>query len=368
MLDSSFNYSARLEQLRSRLAEQELDGFLVTDETNVRYLSGFSGDSSALFVTPLDVWIISDRRYEIQIAEECPSLKTRIRGPERRMHDQVGELIDQLGLRRVGLEEHAVSWGMLRAITAAVKQCQLVATSGWIVTQRAIKDPLELQQIRRAVRCAERAFGLFRAALRPGMTELEGARVLAEGVADFGGEGMGFPSIIASGPHAALPHYRPRNEPIVEGQTLLVDWGAKVDGYTSDLTRTLFLGTPEPRFIECYQIVLEAFWAGVRAIGPGVPLRDVDAASRGVITKAGYGEAFGHGLGHGIGLQVHESPRLAAIESGKLAVGMVITVEPGIYLPGEFGVRIEDDILVTEKGAEVLSSLPKGLDENIVIM
>lgn len=360
--------SDRVQRLLPSLAEAELDGLLVTDEANVRYLSGFTGDSTALLVAGNGTWILSDRRYEEQIRTECPELMARIRGPETRMPQLIAEAVRDAKVRRLGLEDHHLTWALLRQLERQLPEVVLSPTSGWVAGLRAVKDRAEIAILRQAVHCAERAFGVLRASLRSGMTELDAAYLLEDAIRQFGGSGCGFPPIVAVGPSGALPHYHPGSAPITAGSGLLVDWGARYAGYTSDLTRTLSIGSISAAMREVYPIVLEAQLAAIEAIRPGAVLRDVDEAARRVIRDAGYGEAFGHGLGHGIGLAVHESPRMAAVEDGVLQAGMVVTVEPGIYLPGKLGVRIEDDVLVTGSGREVLSLLPKGLDENCLIL
>lgn len=362
------NTELRIQNLRRAMARDQVECLLISDEINVRYLSGFTGDSSALLVTLQDAWILSDRRYEEQISRECTNWKSRIRGPERRLHHLIIELVDQLGLKRLSLEDHAITWVLLQTLAKESPHIELQSTSGIVGALRAIKDADELALLRRAIHISEKAFLLMRASLRPGMTELDVAYLLETAIRSFGGSGTGFASIIAVGESAALPHYHPSTNKVTDGLPLLVDWGAKFQGYTSDMTRTLSVGTITPKMQQLYPVVLDAHLAAIDAIRPGARLCDVDAAARQVIDKAGYGQAFSHGLGHGIGLQVHESPRMASIEQGELLEGMVITVEPGVYLPGELGIRIEDDVLVTANGCEVLCSLPKGLEENLVIL
>lgn len=361
-------FPERRQQLRRSLASRNLEGLLVTDEVNVRYLTGFTGDSSAVLITPDQAIILSDRRYEVQLQQECADMEMRIRGPESRLPDLIGKTVASLGCGSLALEDHAVSWALLETLRKCCKPVELVPTSGLVGQLRAIKDAGEIETIRRAVTCAEKAYRLLIASLREGLTEIWAARTLETAIREFGGEGVGFSSIIASGPASALPHYHPHAAPIVDGSPLLIDWGAKVDGYTSDMTRTLQIGGVDSFFSSIYDVVLRAQLAAINEIRPGARLRDIDAAARDVIGTAGYGDNFGHGLGHGIGLQVHESPRLAVIEEGVLAPGMVITIEPGIYFPGKFGIRIEDDVLVTENGHEVLGTLPKGLEENVVFL
>ncbi len=362
------NTELRINNLRQLMARDQVECLLISDEINVRYLSGFTGDSSALLVTPHDSWILSDRRYEEQITQECALWKSRIRGPERRLHHLIIELVDQLGIQCLSLEDHAITWAFLQTLTKDAPHIELNSTSGLVGSLRAIKDAGELELLRKAIHISEQAFLFMRASLKPGMTELEVAYLLEGAIRNFGGSGTGFASIIAVGEAAALPHYHPGTNTVTDGLPLLVDWGAKFQGYTSDMTRTLSVGQITPQMRQLYPIVLEAHLAAIDAIRPGARLCDVDAAARNAIANAGYGHAFSHGLGHGIGLQVHESPRMASIEQGVLLEGMVITVEPGVYLPGELGIRIEDDVLVTANGCEVLCSLPKGLEENLVIL
>lgn len=366
-------FSSRLDRLRQRIGSSEadglaVDGLLVVDETNVRYLTGFTGDSTSLLVTQQDAVLLSDRRYEQQLAEQCPGMTAKIRGPETKPADWICQAVKSLRLTKLGLEDHATTWGTLRVYTSALPDVELVATEGLVAGLRAIKDEREIATIRKAIQIAERAFGVLRSSLRPGMSELDAAYLIESSIRSFGGSGVGFASIVASGSAGALPHYQPANRAIAMNDGLLVDWGAVFDGYTSDMTRTLSLGPVSPKMREIYSVVLEAHLAAIELVRPGVRFCDVDAAARNVIADAGYGAAFGHGLGHGIGLNVHEFPRLAATETDVLKPGMIITIEPGIYLPNEIGVRIEDDLLVTEDAHEVLCSLPKGLEENQVFL
>lgn len=363
------NWTAhRVDRLRKSLQDQGVDALLVTDETNVRYLTGFTGDSTSLLVTQSDLKLISDRRYEVQLQEECSGIPAEIRGPDKRPAEWICLCIESLGLEKVGLEDHSVNWGSLKYFQETLPNVKWEATSSIVLNLRAIKDESELRLIRRAIHISERAFNVLKASLRPSMTELDAAYLMESAIRSFGGSGVGFSTIIASGPAGALPHYHPKSLPIQQNQGLLIDWGARFGGYTSDMTRTLSIGKISAKMREVYPVVLDAHLAAIEQVRPGARMCDIDAAARNVIEKAGFGWAFGHGLGHGIGLNVHEQPRLASIETGELKEGMVITIEPGIYLPGELGVRIEDDVLVTNTGHEVLCSVPKGLEENAVIL
>lgn len=364
------DHPARRRTLQQRLADHEIDALLVTDELNVRYLTGFTGDSTYLLVTADEVTLLSDRRYETQLEAECGDLPKRIRGPERTMTDVVRETVAGLpgDCQRVGLEAARLPWSRARAYRKGSSDRQWIPTSDVVEQQRLTKDSQELAILRRAVRIAERAFQALVPRLRPGWTELEMAYELESTMRSLGASGCGFDPIVAIDANAALPHAQPGMKKLAESGVLLIDWGARFEGYTSDLTRTLAIGRPDPEFAKVHDIVRSAQLAAIDKMAPGVALSDIDAAARDVITAAGYGERFGHGLGHGIGLFIHESPRMASIAEGVLQPGMVVTVEPGIYLPGRFGVRIEDDVLITDQGCEVLSELPKGLDDCVIML
>lgn len=353
----------RLQQLTESFDELAIDAMLVTSETNVRYLSGFTGDSSYLLVRPSGTTILSDGRYETQIANQCGTLASVIRPPEQSLSDLVQSALNDLGKQRVGIEAAALSLESFRSLAQHSGSVELVETLGVVERQRMIKDDQEIEITRQAVRIAERAFQSVVPVLNEGWTERAIAYELESKIRFLGAEGCSFSPIVAAGAAGALPHYHPSGNIIGDASTLLVDWGANFQGYASDLTRTLHRENASDDFRRAYDAVLSAQLAAIDAIGPGVPAREVDAVARGVLTAAGMGEAFKHGLGHGTGLQIHESPRMSAMSEETLSSGMIITVEPGVYFEGDFGIRIEDDVLVTETGREVLSRLPKGLDE-----
>ncbi|MEZ6089915.1 MAG: Xaa-Pro peptidase family protein [Pirellulaceae bacterium] len=359
---------ARIQRLKHLLDELAIESLLVTDETNVRYLSGFTGDSSYLLISGDRTAILSDRRYETQIAAQCGDLQAFVRGPDRNMNQLVTEAVESFSVAEVGFEASSVSCSLFEGFRQHLPNVDWKPTEGLVQKLRQIKEPEEVDAIRRAIHIAQRSYQAIRATLRIGQTELQIAYELESWIREFGGQGCGFPTIIAIDANAALPHAQPGTVKIDADSTVLIDWGAKYDGYTSDMTRMIAIGTIQPKLAEIYPIVLEAQLAAIDAIRPGVQLAAVDEAARSVIRNAGYGDQFGHGLGHGIGLQVHESPRMSAIMEGELEAGMIVTVEPGIYLPGNLGVRIEDDVLVTSQGREVLSSSPKGLDDCTVML
>jgi Xaa-Pro aminopeptidase len=357
-------YAQRREQLRPILRAAEADLFLVTGEVNVKYLTGFTGDSSYLVVGPGIEIVITDSRYTTQLKEECPGLELHVRKVTEKLMEATVAVLKQAKRVKVGFESHLLAAETHEYLKTQLPTIDFRPISGKIESElRAIKDEQEIAETRQAVQQAERAFDLLRASLTPETTELEASWELERAVRMFGGSGMAFPPIVAVGDRAALPHYRPQRYAVKEAGLLLVDWGAQTfAGYRSDLTRTLFTQPATRKFEKVYQTVLKAQERAIKAIRPGVKCNFVDGKARGFIADAGFGKWFGHGLGHGIGLEIHEQPRFAPTSETELRPGMIVTVEPGIYLPGQGGVRIEDDVLVTADGGEVLSSTPKSLD------
>jgi Xaa-Pro aminopeptidase len=351
----------RRQQLLPTLATEALDALLVSSPINVTYLTGFSGESSHLILGRERTVLVSDARFTEQLASECPGLEVFIRPPGQNLYLAVAETLDKLGLRTVGIESSHVTvqeWETLRDVAKAISWKPVRDA---VENRRAIKDPSELAEIREAIDMAQRAFAAFRAMLRPEDHEKDLSDAMESYVRRAGGRCTSFPTIVAVGPHAALPHAPPTEKRVAEGELVLVDWGASGRFYKSDLTRVLATRRISPKLEEVYKVVFRAQEAALKAIRPGVKGHAVDAAARAVIAEAGFGAAFGHGLGHGIGLQVHEAPALRPNSEVLLQPGMVVTVEPGIYLPGWGGVRLEDDVLVTPEGCEVLTSLAKDL-------
>jgi Xaa-Pro aminopeptidase len=361
----------RRQRLSQTLSDEGLEALLVSNPINVTYLTGFSGESSFLLLGRERVLLISDARFTKQIAEECPGLEMHIRPPVQSVHQATAQVLEKLGFRSVGFESAHLTvgeWETLREVAPAVtwKSCRDA-----IEKLRAIKDPSEVAQIREAIWIAERAFDAFRALLRPDDSEKALCDALEQYVRHCGGRCTSFPSIVAVGERAALPHAPPTNRTVDGAELLLVDWGASGHFYKSDLTRVLVPrknsafapsaagGRGETKLEQVYDVVLRAQNQALRKIRPGAKGHEVDAEARSVIADAGFGDFFGHGLGHGLGLQVHEAPSLRPNSDAVLQAGMVVTVEPGIYLPGWGGVRIEDDVLVTPEGCEVLTSVPK---------
>lgn len=365
-MEISDRFATRLAKLRQLLKKSDADSLLVTKTVNVTYLTGFTGDDSYLLVTPRSQVLLSDFRFIEQLEEECPGLETAIRRQGTTMLQNVAAQVAARKVKTLGVEAESMSVSVFQQLGAQCGDQSLVATSGLVESLREIKDREEIDEIRESVRLAQKAFEVVRASLRGDQTEKLIASDLEYQIRRFGGRGCSFSPIVGVGPRAALPHAVVTDRRIEESDFVLVDWGAKAGLYASDLTRILVTGKISPKLERVYGVVLRAQLKAIEAIRPGALMSEIDAAARDVIAKAGFGDHFGHGLGHGIGLEIHEAPRLAVNQHQPLRAGMVVTVEPGIYLPGWGGVRIEDDVLVTRSGHEVLSNVPKELDLCVV--
>ncbi len=359
-------YLGRRDRLRRGMRRAGAEALLVTDFTNVTYLTGFSGDDSYLLVRQDGEVILSDPRYATQIAEECPGLEAHVRPPGQSMLKTIVKTVGASRTQRLGIEGDSMTVALRDRIAAELPRVTLETTSGLVERLRQVKDREEVAAIRQAVWYAEKAFAVVRALLRPEKTEKAVADELEMQIRSFGAVGCSFPAIVGVGARAALPHAKATDQPIGAADFVLIDWGANGGLYKSDLTRVLVTARISPKLERVYRVVLKAQKAAIAAIRPGAEASAVDRAAREVIAEAGYRRHFGHGLGHGLGLMVHEAPRLSADSPTVLKAGMVVTVEPGIYLPGWGGVRIEDDVLVTREGCEVLTSVPKELEEAVV--
>jgi Xaa-Pro aminopeptidase len=352
----------RRERLQQILIERQLDGILISQAENRRYLSGFTGSAGWLIITRRQALIVTDFRYLEQVSHQCPDLEL-VRQDEA-PHVVIAETAKKLGIRSLGVEGRAMTLAFYQDLQAALGdgQVTLVTTVDVVEDLRAVKDAEELAIIRRAVELTDRAFALVAPRLQVGMTERAAAWEIEKTMRELGADATAFDLIVASGPNGALPHARATDRVIGMGEPIVIDMGARVDGYHSDMTRTVVVGDPDDRFPLVYGVVLEAQVAAEKAIRAGLSGKEVDAIARGIIASAGYGEAFGHSLGHGVGLAVHEAPLMGprSPDSAILADGMIVTVEPGIYLPGWGGVRIEDMVVVRDRGAEVLTQSPKG--------
>jgi len=357
--------AARRAALRA-LLPTGVDGLLVTDLVNVRYLTGFTGSNAALLVHvdgDAQSRLCTDGRYRAQVAAEVPDLETVI---ERACALTLAGLAAELGIGALGFEsDHVTVDAYAALVEEAAETAALVRSPGLVQQLRMVKDDAELAALRTACAIADAALAelIEHGGLAPGRTEAEVALDLEYRMRAHGAAGPSFASIVAAGPHSAVPHHSPTATPLRAGDFVKIDFGALVDGYHSDMTRTVVLGAAADWQRELYALVAAAQAAGRAALSPGVEVADVDAAARGVVVAAGRGEEFLHPLGHGVGLQIHEAPLLGATGSGRLAAGMAVTVEPGVYLEGRGGVRIEDTLVVTDGAPEVLTRFPKDLLE-----
>jgi Xaa-Pro aminopeptidase len=353
----------RRERLSRRLKVDGADALLVASVTNVGYLTGFTGDDSTLVLTRDRALIVSDGRYATQLAQECPGVEVHIRPVGQPMVVGLAEVIGKLGIRRLAFEATALTVADSEDLREQLPTVELLGVRDRVEDLRAIKDRAEVAAIREAIGYAERAFAMLRAGLRRGDSEKDVADELEGHLRRCGASAASFPPIVAVGARSALPHARPTaGVRVGDADFVLVDWGATGRPYKSDLTRVLVTGKVTAKFARVYRAVLRAQERGIAAIRPGVPARDVDAEARSVIEEAGFGRFFDHGLGHGIGRDIHEAPRLRRECDVLLRPGMVVTVEPGVYLPDWGGIRIEDDVLVTPDGCEVLTHVAKSLD------
>ncbi|RLC77382.1 MAG: Xaa-Pro dipeptidase [Chloroflexi bacterium] len=347
----------RLEKLREAIAAEGLDGLLVTQPENRRYLSGFTGSAGVLLITPDFALIATDFRYFEQVGRECPQFElVKIEG---KFTEVLPEMLADAGVKRLGFESEHLTVAQYEEWQRAAKGVEWVPTRGLVEKIRMVKTPEEVEAIRKAVALADEAFAHICECIHPGMTEKEAAWELEVYMRTHGAQKLAFDIIVASGPNGAMPHAKATDKPIEEGEPIVMDLGCVVNGYCSDLTRTIVLGSPDERFREIYEIVLRAQEEAERRIKAGISGREADAIARQVIDEAGYGDKFGHNLGHGVGLAVHEKPAVGRLSEDTLEAGCIITVEPGIYIPGWGGIRIEDMVLVKEEGTEVLTQAPK---------
>ena len=349
----------RLRKLREKLAADGLDAMLVTQPQNARYLSGFTGGNGVvLVVTPREAIAVTGFIYREQIQREAPDWE--LVEVKNKLVSAFPDLIARLGARRIGFESTHVTVDRHREWAEALTDCELVPVKDVVEDLRAVKDEEEIGVIEKAVAVADAAFAHIVEFIRPGMMEKEVGWELEAYMRTHGAEKVSFDIIVGSGPNGAMPHATVSERVIRAGEPIVMDLGAVVDGYCSDMTRTIVIGEPDDTFRAVYDTVLRAQIHAEAKIMPGMTGQEADAIAREIITEAGYGEAFGHSLGHGVGLAVHEKPRVTHMQDGNTLVpGMVFTVEPGVYLPGWGGVRIEDVVVLREDGCQVLTRSSK---------
>jgi Xaa-Pro aminopeptidase len=354
--------AARVDRLRPQVDAAGCDALVVTNLTNIRYLTGFTGSAAIVLVTPDELLFVSDGRYQTQSADQLAAagVDARIEIVAADADAVVAAAAAAAGVQRLGLESQSVTWSQQRRwATALFSSGELVPTTSTVEDLRLVKDPGEAARIRSACAIADAALEQVRPRLLDGPTEVEFSLELDAAMRRLGAEDVSFDTIVASGPNGAKPHHRPSERRIAEGDLVVIDFGALVDGYHSDMTRTVAVGDVGDERRRMLEVVLAAQEAGVQTVSAGATAAQVDAACRSVIDDAGWGEAFLHSTGHGVGLDIHEEPRVSGRSAATLVAGHVVTVEPGVYLPGLGGVRIEDTVLVTEDGCDRLTLTPK---------
>lgn len=347
--------SGRADRLVPLLEERELDALVVTNLVNVRYLTGYTGTNGAAIVGPDARVFLTDFRYVEQARREVDGFE-QVRAGRELLADVAERLSG-----RVGFDDAHLSVQLHERLTELVDGVELVPAGGFVERLRAVKDEQEIAAIRAAAELADGVFEVLAQSGLAGRTEAEVAWQAEREFRERGAEGPSFPAIVAAAENGALPHAQPRDVPIPADTLVVVDMGCRLDGYCSDCTRTFAVGSPPEEAIEVYELVRTAQLAALDAVRPGAACRAVDSVARDVISGGGHAEEFGHGLGHGVGLEVHEDPRLGQTAEGELVAGNIVTVEPGVYLPGRFGVRIEDLVVVRDDGPEILTTFTKEL-------
>lgn len=353
------NYSARLDKLRHQLKKLKCDAIAITHGTNVRYLTGFTGTSGMVLVTRSGPhFFVTDFRYRTQAASQTGD-HTQVVIAEKGLWKESARVLKKAGVGRIGFEAEHTSVAAWEEIKKLVAPAETVSTTRAVEDMRLFKDEDEIAIIREAVRVADETFAYALSELRPGRTELEISTLIEAKIRDLGGQGTSFDTIVASGTRSALPHGVASSKTLEMGDMVTIDMGARFNGYCSDMTRTVCLGKATPQQKEIYALTYQAQVTAAEALRPGLGCKAADKIARDVIDAAGHKKEFGHGLGHGVGMDIHEQPRLSKLGKGKLAAGMVVTCEPGIYIPEWGGVRIEDMLLVTEDGATILTGTEK---------
>lgn len=348
----------KLMKLREQMQKRELDSLLVTNPYNLRFITGFTGTAGLALITPNDAWFITDFRYTEQAGEQVKEFK--VVQAQKGLIDEVARIAEEAAVERLAFEQDYMTFATYSQYKEKLSAA-LEPVSGLIEKLRMVKSPEELEVLKAAAKIADDAFEHICTYIKPGMTELQVSNELEFYMRSQGATSSSFDIIVASGLRSALPHGVASDKKIEQGDLITLDFGALYNGYVSDITRTVAVGEPSDKLKEIYQVVLDSQVLALEKIKPGMTGIEADAIARDYIKSKGYGEAFGHSTGHGIGLEVHEGPGLSFRSETVLEPGMAVTVEPGIYLPGIGGVRIEDDILITETGNERLTHSSKEL-------
>lgn len=351
----------RLRKLRPKLAELEIDAIFIASAANRYYLSGFDGSAGYLLITAKEAVLATDFRYVEQAGREAPQYSVfKITGD---LSEWLPRLLAELSVSSLGFESEYISFALYQQLNETIAKSlpglRLKPIAGVVESVRMLKEPEEIELITRATTIADAAFGYISGRIKPGMTELEAAWEIEKFMRENGSQVLPFNLIVASGPNSALPHAKPTSRPISTDEPVVIDIGARCGGYSSDITRTICLGLGNDTFSRLYALVLRAQLAAITGLKENMTGEQADSLARSLIEQAGYGTAFGHGLGHGIGLDSHERPRLGPRAAEPLTNGMVFTIEPGIYLSGWGGIRIEDDVIMENGTARVISQSAK---------
>lgn len=350
----------RIEKLRESMKEKRLDGVLLLGDPNRNYLSGFTGDESYSLITQNNAFFITDSRFTEQAKQQVKDYEVMEYSKSGTFIEFLSNLIDKNSIKRLGFEENVVTFDIYSLYKDKLN-CELVPMKGIVESIRMIKEKEELEIIKKAAEIADKAFSHMLEYIKAGMTERQIGLELEFYMKKLGASDLSFPSIVASGVRSSLPHGQATNKVVNKGEFLTMDFGCIYKEYCSDMTRTLVIGKPSDKMVEIYNVVLNAQERALKEYKPGIPAVEVDAVARNYITSKGYGKYFGHSLGHGVGREIHESPTIGYRNNSRLQKNMVVTDEPGVYLPGFGGVRIEDLLLVTENGGKVFSKSSKKL-------
>ena len=352
----------RILNLLDILEREKLDGLLLVKDSNLQYISGFRGSESYAVVSPNGRAFITDSRYTEQAEQECPDFEVfRWRVPFPKIEDMLKDVCERYKIKRLGFEKDRVTFDQYERFKRTLGDIEFIPTLGLVEELRYVKDQDEIDCIRKAAQIADNAFEELLKSVKPGITEKDIEVELQYLIKKKGASDIGFPTIVASGVRGSLPHAIPSGKKIEPGDFVTLDFGALYNGYRSDCTRTFVIGSPDEKQREIYNIVKKAQQVGIESLKPGVNGKDIDRIARSIIEEAGYGGNFGHGLGHGVGLEIHEQPFLSQDCEKNISAGNVITIEPGIYIPGWGGVRIEDSVLINENGPEILTRISKEL-------
>lgn len=351
----------RCQLVQTEISNKNLQGILITKDKNRYYLTGFTGSSGYLLITPKEVFLLTDFRYIEQAKQETNGCQ--IINHAKKWTDTLQELLNAQKIMQLGFEQDQMPYGQFELIKKEIPGIDLIGTENIVESFRECKDEFEIELIRKAAEIADQAFQRILPLIKPGIKEIELAAELEYQMRILGSEAPAFDTIIASGLRAALPHGAASEKEIEPGDLVVFDFGATYKGYRSDMTRTIMIGKAKEKEKQIYNLVLESQLAGLNQVKAGETGHNIDSVAREIIIRNGYGEFFGHGLGHGVGLDIHENPRLAGGSLLPLKPGMIVTVEPGIYLEGWGGVRIEDMVLVTDEGYENFTKTPKNLIE-----